>query len=428
MKLTKLKQGQLLYLIIGILVLALSVLFGGKIETILFYTNITLTFVIVGIAQFSLLSVMASISNYMLANIYMVYKTGIGYGLLGMSKNIFMFEIDIIILILNLSLLFWSGNSKLLERERVIIGSDHGIKVKTCRIMAIISVMMAYIAFPSFQFGITANRFQSLLPGHFWNHFMVVFMIIALYRVKESTLIKTCLAIITIWCLFHGERVDIIGIYLFLLIRICVKKNYKINIKFLARFGIIIVFLFVVFIYIGETRVGGKYVVNASSVLSSFLSQGTASDVGYVLNSSIDYINNNGLLMGKTYITYIQGIIPFLDQPMRAGKLIQNIYHTAGGEYILIEPYINFGYIGVVIILNIVLWLLTRFLRKLSTYRILLYGFLIATSFRYIWYGLTYIETGILYLLPIAYFMAFKIFGNKKTYIKKEVIGANIHD
>lgn len=374
-----------------------------KIQDILFFVNILLLFFIVGKSQFSILSLWAIISNYVLINVYYVYKTGHGYGLLGMTKHIYMLEFCISILILNISLMIWSFITGFLAREKESIKCSIQIKRSICEILALAAVVSTYIAFPKLGFGFSENRFEALLPGHFWNHLMVVLMIFATIRLKDSAVIKGCLFIITVWLLAHGERVDIIGLYAYLFVKVCVKKGYHINFKFIMRFFLIFVMAFSLLIYIGSAREGNLSLKKFSDILSSLFSQSTASDVGFVYNSTIDYIKKYGLLGGKTFIVYLQGLIPLLNQPMRAGAIIGKIYSSAGGEFILTEPLINFSFAGIAVLMNIYIFAIYQLIKRQKTYSIIVFYFLIATSFRYLWYGPTYIETGIVYLIPFVW-------------------------
>ncbi len=374
-----------------------------KIEDILFFVNILFLFFIVGKTQFSILSLWAIISNYVLINVYYVYKTGHGYGLLGMTKHIYMLEFDISILILNISLIIWGFITEFLKREKESIECSIQIKKGTCEILALMGVISTYIAFPRFGFGFSTNRFEALLPGHFWNHLMVVLMIFATIRLKDSRIVKGCLIVITIWLLAHGERVDIIGLYAYLFLRTCVKKGYHVNFKFIMRFFLLFVIVFSILIYIGSAREGNLSLKKFSDILSSLFSQSTASDVGFVYNSTIDYTKKYGLLDGKTFIVYLQGFIPLLDQPMRAGAIIGKIYSSAGGEFILTEPFINFGFVGIAVLMNLYIFVIYQLIKRQKTYAVIVFYFLIAASFRYLWYGPTYIETGIIYLIPFVW-------------------------
>ena len=266
---------------------------------------------------------------------------------------------------------------------------------------------MVYIAFPSLNFTFNnSSRFNSLLPGHFWNHFSIILLLFAVGNLKNSRIIRICFCVVIAWFLLHSERVDVLGLLIFLIIRYCSKKNYNFSFKVMSGITIIGIFIFVVFLYIGHSRAGEQTILSITSFWQTFMTQSTASDLGHVFNGTIEYTYNRGLLFGKTYITYLQGLIPMFDQPLRAGHLVQLYYHTAGGELIISEPYINFGYIGILVIIPVYIWMVEKIIKKNTLYGRIVFYFLTASAVRYLWYGLTYIETGIIYLIPLSYLLS----------------------
>ena len=169
-----------------------------------------------------------------------------------------------------------------------------------------------------------------------------------------------------------------------------------------AIIALICIFMMV---YMGEKRVGNAQNIGMENILRKTLVQNTASDIGYVFNSSIDYYKNNNLLMGKTYLTYIIELFPFLDSNVRAGHILGELYNTPGGDFILSEPLMNFGVIGVVIFQVLEYSIYTLILSKKNKYRFFLYAFLMMTVFRTTWYGWIYIEKAVVYFIPIIYFI-----------------------
>ncbi len=169
--------------------------------------------------------------------------------------------------------------------------------------------------------------------------------------------------------------------------------------------------IFVTMIYVGDLRTGSENVSFANLMKKVFV-QSTASDVAYVFNSAIDYSKNSDLLMGKTYLTYIVKAIPLLDYPLRTDKILLEEYSTPGGDFFLDEPLMNFGVVGIIIYPLIELGIYYLILKKKTDYRFFLWIFLIATTFRTSWYGLLYIEKGIIYFIPIMYLI--KIMFNKR--------------
>lgn len=173
-------------------------------------------------------------------------------------------------------------------------------------------------------------------------------------------------------------------------------------------------------VYLGEVRAGNEQNLTFADIIRKSLVQNTASDIGYVFNVSIDFWKNNTLLKGESYTTYIIKLIPFLDSEVRVGKILNDTYGTPGGEFILSEPLMNFGIIGIIIFQIVEFGIYTMILSKQNKYRFVLYAFLIATTFRTTWYGWIYIEKAIVYFIPIIYF-ATKVLDN--TQAKKLQVG-----
>lgn len=97
-----------------------------------------------------------------------------------------------------------------------------------------------------------------------------------------------------------------------------------------------------------------------------------------------------------------------------------------GGEFILSEPYMNFGVIGIILFPIIEFCIYSMILSKNNRYRFFLYSFLMLTVFRTSWYGWMYIEKAIVYFIPIIYVIT-KILDNttKKQKNVAEGVGSN---
>lgn len=372
---------------------------------VLFLIDMFLLFLIVYKAQFSLITIWAIVPNYTLMCVFYYYVTDIAYGKLAFIHNLQYNKMCELLILYNCVLVLFTYFSSFLDYEKGIYEKDIKIDNISANICALLAVVMAYIAFPSFNFTFdNTNRFNALLPGHFWNHFSVILLIFSVGNLKKSRLVRICYCVVIMWFLLHSERVDILGLILFLLIRYCSKKKYQFSLKTMSIVSCVCIAIFLLFIYIGNIRAGEQFVVSTSGFMQSFFTQSTASDLGHVFNGTLEYVDQKGLLYGKTYITYLQGIIPILEQPLRAGHIIESYYHTAGGELILTEPYLNFGFLGIVIIIPIYLCIVLKIIRKNSRYNRIVFYFLTVAAVRYLWYGLTYIETGIIYLIPLTYF------------------------
>lgn len=164
-------------------------------------------------------------------------------------------------------------------------------------------------------------------------------------------------------------------------------------------------------VFLGELRADNIEDMTITDIARKTLVQNTAADVGYVFNTSIEYAQTNELLKGRTYLTYFIKLVPFLDSNVRAGKILNETYLTPGGEFILSEPLMNFGTIGILIFQIVEFSVYSAILSKKSRYRFFLYSFLMLTVFRTSWYGWMYIEKAVVYFIPIIYWIT-KILDN----------------
>ena len=374
---------------------------------VLFIANMAMLILIVIKAKFSLFSMKAAVMNYILFAVFFQYNTGKSYGILEISQiELNYFMINLLILIYNLISFLWINCSKVLINENNLLNSDFKIGTLSTYFCCLLAIFTAIIAFPGIPFSAeyVSNRFVGLLRGNAWNHISIVCLLFALPNFKKSHFVKFTFAFVVFWFISHYERVDILGLLFFCFVFILSrKKNIKIRTYII---GIaVIVFCVFAMVYIGEMRARNTADISMSEILRKTLVQNTASDIGYVFNSSIDYYKNNDLLMGKTYITYIIELFPFVNSNLRVGHILGELYSTPGGEFILSEPLMNFGIIGVIVFQIIEYSIYTSILSKKSKYRFFQYSFLMMTVFRTTWYGWIYIEKAVVYFIPVIYFI-----------------------
>ncbi len=409
----KLKKENL-FLILLILILVLIYICTEMNPNIIFMANILVCIIICTKAKFSLFSIKSILINYVLIAVAFQYNTGESYGLLELGLFQLRYEqMCMISLIYNIILLFYIVNSKTLEREEEILKyhlEETNIFSVVCAILAII---FSIIAFPTLNFNLSSEtRFQALLPGNAWNHMAIISLIFAIPKFKQSIIVKVSYLFCILWFLLHGERVDMIGLMLATIIMLIVNGkdtaekilSFK-NIKYYIVAFIIVVIL----VYIGEYR-NGNTEIGLSEIYKKILVQNTAADVGYVYNSSILYVEDNGFLYGKSYLLYLLKLIPFISvAEYDVVAILQNMYYTAGGILILSEPYMNFGIIGVIVFALLEFGIINIIVKRKKDYNFFLYLFLLATQFRVTWYGIVYIEKGIVYIIPIMYLLYIKI-------------------
>lgn len=391
-----------------LLVIALVLYYSFANPNILFAFNIIMMLYILFRARISFFSIRVILCNYILFATFSEYNFDMSYGLLHLEDNLYFDKINILIFIYDFFILLVLTNSNIIELEHKQLNKKYEISKITEYIFGIIAVIATLIALPSLPFQDDYARFDALLPGNAWNHIAMVALIFMIPNIKKSKFCKVIYAFVIFWFLSHYERVDIIGMLILIVIILYKQKERKIKIKN------IIVLVFVIFaiifsmIAIGEKRAGNNS-TTLSNLVKKVLVQNTACDVAYVFNSAIDYNNSHQLLYGKTYVTYLVKALPFLDTNERTDFILQNEYATAGGDFLLDEPLMNFGIVGVVIYPILEMLIYYFILKKQTRYRFILWSFLIMSVFRTTWYGLYYIEKGIIYFIPIMYFLLYFI-------------------
>lgn len=384
--------------------LAATIIFSWN-NQILLIINLFLCTMTILIANISLVSVWTIIINYIILNVYVYNITGEAYGILNLVKEIHFEQMLIYMAIINLSLFFWGSCTKFCENEEKLINFASGKLGNTyIYLCCAIAIVCSIIAFPKMPFSFSANeRFEALLPGNAWNHLVIVSLIAVVSELKKNHIVQCTYLFVAFWFLSHYERVDIIGIFILLIVLIMIKIKGKLKLGNIIKISIVLLGIFTLLTYIGETRMGNSS-FSFKYILHKLVSQNTASDIGYGFNSSCDYVLHHQLLYGKSYLVYFLEAIPIFNfEELHVGAMLVNLYNTPGGEFFLSEPMMNFGILGVAIIPNIYISVIYWFIKKNSKYRKFVYLFLIATAFRYLWYGVSYIETALIWFIPFLY-------------------------
>lgn len=387
--------------------------------TAMFIINLIIALLIIKKCKLSIFSVKTLAVNYILLPLFYQYLTGASYGLLELNaSSIYYNYILISLLIYNSIFYILLSFSKTLDQEKQKLKNGFSVKGLTKFILISIAIICAIIAFPTMPFSYNAEtRFQALLPGHAWNHIAIISLIFLIGNLRKDHGVQFAYLFCIFWFLSHYERVDIVGLLIVVAIYM-VMQNDKIKDKIKSslslakirrRLGITIaaVLAFILMTFIGVMRSGSQ---TGSSLIKNIVVQKTAADVAYIYNSSVDYEQNHGKLYGKTYGQYIAEIIPFTNYQDSVSNILDQNYPYPGGEYILSAPVMNFGLLGVPIMAIFEFYILNLLIKSKHKISIFMYLFLTATIFRSNWYGLGYIETGLIYIVPIFY-----IFGAKMT-------------
>lgn len=392
-----------------IIVFAVSILFVSFITNdkgsfnLLFMINLIISLIMIFKAKISYLSVKNIIVTYTLFPFFMNYNYDLYYGIFGNIDFSFYLIAVQIVLLYNLIWLFILFNTRILEKEKQLLKININIPKKIIYLFLLLAVITTIIRFPSLPFGTYSDRFTSLLPGNFWNHLTILLLVFCLPKLKSNKLVQLVYLFVIIWFLGHYERVDIIGLVLVCTIYFIYNNSIKITFKNIVCLLAFVILLFTSFLIIEDLRTDKKFSIQ--QLLTKVFVNSTASDVAYVYGCSLDYLDNNELLYGSTYAGYLLEIIPEYNYKNSTINIINDNYYTVGGNFILDEPLINFGIIGIFIFSLVEYILLSLILSKNNKYNFYILAILIFSVFRIVWYGLSYIENTILILLPVFYFV-----------------------
>ena len=382
----------------------------------MFVYNFILLLLIVLRSRISFFSLKAVICFYVLIPVFFQETTGESIGILQVSN--FSLEVLLINLILFIYLfinLVFVNNSKILVKEKELFVKLTTLNTPALLFFSVLAILFIIIYYPPHILS-NGDRFYHLLPGNFWNHLSVIFLIFTLPSIKRKKLAIIPWIFVIGWCFIKKERVDSLGLIVLLLIAMF---HFEIISK--RMFYLILIIFVVTFAFLGMYRIGAD-INGIRDAFKTVLIQSTAADIAYLLNISIHYVKDYGCAVGYTYINYLYELLPIGTSNFDASLILNKIYGHPGGIHLLSEPYMNFGIIGVIIYSFIECLFYSWFFRKKNKIVLFYYCFFIVSSFRYCWYGLRYIETASVYLLPISY-QIYRMFDYKRrgVYVNNKI-------
>ena len=423
----KIKLGNIISLMLT-LVIMISYYAYNKNPNIIFIGNIILGILICLKCKTSIFSLKIIILNYVLIPLAFQFNTGKSSGILGLGYYHLNYDIaNLLIYVYSLIIYLYITNTNLLKYENSKQKSNFSFSTVSSIFGCIIAIIFTFIAFPNLLFGGTRDRFDSLLLGHAWNHLVIISLLFAYPNLQKSLFVKISYMFCILWFLISGERVDMIGLIACVMFISITKKFSKIDKKLIInkfikilKYGILSLVIVSVLVLIGEKRNANS--ISLSDIPRKILIQSTAADISYVYNISIKYRKEHSLMYGKSYINYLKNTIP-IKKVNTLDFVLRDCYGSPGGLFLLSEPYMNFGILGIVMFAILECIVIEWILKQKSKYSYFLYLFILATQFRICWYGLYYIETGILYFIPLLY-LIFSIIDQKmkkqSNFIMKE--------
>lgn len=354
-------------------------------------------------AKLSLFSIFPALMTFCLFQEYAAVNGWEVYGLLAVGGVPWYFnELKFCVYTLNVIDIIFISTTSCLKNEQLMFKRKFKISPLIslfCLLFAIVLTILIFPTIPNLSSFTNDNRFtDGIISFSGWSIIPFFLLTVAYGSAKYR---KTAIAVtmfVIFWYIFHGERVESLGLICLLMFKYYYKNKYQIRkVMKLFLLGFCVILLFVA---IGSLRAGIDN-LTFRSLLNSVVIQSTACDVTYVFNCAIDLFYNGIHLGGITYLSYLINCIPFLNDHYAFSSVIQNYYYTAGGGLFFAEPIANFGPLFMILITIIYFILVVRLLSRQTEYSYLVYSILVISVFRLAWYGLNYPIVTVLYFVPL---------------------------
>lgn len=368
--------------------------------------NMILVFLIIYRNGWSIISIVVICSNVIVLPILVQYYMGQSYGLLQLNLvPIHVGQILSFLFLYNISMFMGSIIFKITENEKYTIKLLHGSIVSSQASILfnnVIAIVFTLVAFPRFSLGTTVNdavRFDMLLPGHSWNQLAIVALIFNMPFLKINSVRATYIFCAS-WFLLNGERADITGLILGIVIYHLIindKSGWKKKLPLVVT-GLLVGYLL---LKVGNMRIGSGS--NGKPWWWNVLTFSTASDVGYLLNATFDLIDHGFYTNGLTLLSNIFQILPFSTTTTDFPSVISQYYANPGGEPIISAGVLDFGLWGPIISAAIDLIIIRICLIFKTKFFAFEYLILLCSVPRIAWYGRNFVFSAVFFFIPFVY-------------------------
>lgn len=371
--------------------------------------GLNLFIVIIALFYFGLdfISYLLMCINSLLLPLVVQYFTNNSYGVLALNivplhmADVMIFTFEYCALLLFLSIVF---NFKYSEHQMII--SEGNIKIENLNILFnnCVAIIFTIVAFPRLSLSVNGGeRFDMLLPGHAWNQLAIVALLFNLPVLKKSKSVKITYLFVILWFLFNGERADITGLVLGLIVYNFMSQG-KTNRAKKVKLTIVAILFVLILVFIGIIR--NKNELSFEKLISLLVSTQTTSDVAYLYNCSIDAFKKGVVLKSRIFLQDFRMMMP-LSNAEDFSDIIQKLgYFSPGGEPFLSQSILDWGSLGPVFraILDFIIFKLFT-LNKNSGLLKMEFLLLICSVPRLTWYGRNYLFTSIIFFVPLMYWL-----------------------
>lgn len=323
-------------------------------------------------------------------------------GLLSIYKNsIYLKDISIYVYVFIFIISFLAFIFNFLKNEEKLLNGDQlPLRNITIFINNLLIYIFTIVAFPRLNMD-PQNRFKMLLPGSAWNQLVIVLILFNLPYItkRKSVMCSTLFAVV--WFSLNGERADISGLALGMMIMVMLSRKVSKKIK-LVSISLFLSFS-LIYILIGQLRTNS--LGSFSELLTSIGTFSTVSDVSYLLNISVDYLKTIGSTHGSAVMGILESFIPFTYKP--SISFIDKYYANPGGVP-LIAPMIFDGGTKIISVVSVVLSSLLSLLIKSANKNLFVrmeFIIILCSIPRICWYGVYYVGPGCIFFVPFVYIL-----------------------
>lgn len=361
--------------------------------------SIVQTIVIIRKAKFSFFSIFVFLINFCLLQEFFAYSGFSVYGILGSGWiDIYFYELCSCSYMLNVIVFVIITMTNVIENEKSLYTFRFDFSKNTITIITVIALIITVLIFPTLPGNFsTTNRFSNgYLSFTGWSCIPFFFVAIGILSGKRKKFVYLSAIFIMGWYVLHGERIDAIGLIIFIMLwYFNIKKR---DFRDYYKYAILLFCIIIALIIVGLYRSG--YNITLKTVFNGIIIQATACDVTSVFNAAVDLELNGQAFKGTTYLSYLVNCVPLLNDSYSFQRLIMKVYPSAGGSLFFAEPIANYGYVFCFFITVLYFIAIRQVIKKHTIYRTLIYIELCLSIFRMAWYGLNYPMTTILYFVP----------------------------
>lgn len=336
----------------------------------------------------------------------------------GLGVPIYDAELFICVMFFYIAELIVFSSTNVVKGEKELYKRKIVLKRNTAYLFGLIAYILVLLAYPSMpKLGATLGRDQGFISSSLIVPLALLLLAVLFDNLKHSVLLKGVTVLTLIWILFHGDRVMVMGYLVYVLLKYMNDGGFNFNtlksIIFNKRTLIVLIGVIVVVavaIRIQTTREGAAYSLTFNEFLMSMIKQGTAGDVVFSFNCSVDMWKHGNGMGIYPYLYYVSNLLPGADQSYYTAVILLENYNTMGGGLFFTEPMISGGMILTFIHSAIFIMLVTWAFDKNTKYHSFLIIPFCLLIFRFEWYATCAgLVKMLLYYVPFTYLMAKKL-------------------